>query len=121
MSNRVYWTFETTIDPADLEACIAFANEAATMVYNDEPNTLLYEYWVSEDKTRCIFHEHFADSDSALAHLGNIQPMMGRMLKLFKFKSWFICGDVSDALRTAVTRNGGQVMEALGDSGFERG
>ena len=47
-----------------------------------EPGTLQYDWFFSEDQTRCVVSEIYADSDAMLAHLGNVAEYMGRQIEL---------------------------------------
>lgn len=41
-----------------------------------------YDWYFSEDETRCEVREIYADSDAMLAHLGNVSEQLGRLVEL---------------------------------------
>ena len=47
-----------------------------------EPGTLHYDWFFSEDETKCVVREIYADSDAMLAHLGNVDDLLGRLIEL---------------------------------------
>jgi hypothetical protein len=47
-----------------------------------EPGTLHYDWFFTEDETRCVVREIYADSDAMLAHLGNVGDLLGRLVEL---------------------------------------
>jgi len=47
-----------------------------------EPGALQYDWYFSEDETRCEVRETYADSDALLAHMGNAGEKVGRLIEL---------------------------------------
>ena len=47
-----------------------------------EPGVLHYDWYFSEDETRCEVHEVYADSDAMLAHIANVADLLGPMVEL---------------------------------------
>lgn len=39
-------------------------------------------WFFSEDETKCVVREIYADSDAILAHLGNAGGLLGRLIEL---------------------------------------
>ena len=69
------------IAPADLAAFKQVAAEALKLTI-PEPGTLHYDWFFSEDETKCVVREIYADSDAMLAHLGNVGELLGRLIEL---------------------------------------
>ena len=69
------------IAPADLAAFKQVAAEALELTI-PEPGTLHYDWFFSEDETKCVVREIYADSDAMLAHLGNVGELLGRLIEL---------------------------------------
>ena len=65
------------IAPADLAAFKQVAAAALELTI-PEPGTLHYDWFFSEDETKCVVREVYANSDAMLAHLGNVGELLGR-------------------------------------------
>ena len=69
------------IAPADLAAFKQVAAAALELTI-PEPGTLHYDWFFSEDETKCVVREVYANSDAMLAHLGNVGELLGRLVEL---------------------------------------
>ena len=69
------------IAPGDLTEFKRVAAEALKLTI-PEPGTLHYDWFFSEDETKCVVREIYADSDAMLAHLGNVGDLLGRLVEL---------------------------------------
>ena len=47
-----------------------------------EPGVLHYDWFFSDDETRCEVREVYADSDAMLAHIANVGEILGPMVEL---------------------------------------
>ncbi len=79
---------------AVVEKCIARVRE-------NEPGTLLYDWYVSEDGARCIVFDTYEDSDAALFHMQNLGPLVGELAALGTLRLE-VHGEPSDELRAAI-------------------
>ena len=70
-----------SIAPSDLTEFKQVAAEALERTI-PEPGTLHYDWFFSEDETKCVVREIYADSDALLAHLGNVGELLGRLIEL---------------------------------------
>ena len=66
-----------------------------------EPGTLQYDWFFSDDGTRCVVRETYRSSDDVLAHLGNVGPLLGRLVELGGGLELEVFGEPSPALRDA--------------------
>ncbi len=69
------------IAPGDLSEFKQVAAEALELTI-PEPGTLHYDWFFSEDETKCVVRETYADSGAMLAHLGNVGGLLGRLIEL---------------------------------------
>lgn len=69
------------IAPGNLTEFKQVAAEALELTI-PEPGTLHYDWFFSEDETKCVVREIYADSDAMLAHLGNVGDLLGRLIEL---------------------------------------
>ena len=70
MSENVYWLLEVTIKPGELDNFKALMKEMVEATQANEPNTLNYEWTISEDSQNCHIYERYADSAATMTHLG---------------------------------------------------
>ena len=42
----------------------------------NEPNTVVYEWYINEDGSECHLLKTFKDSDAFMVHLGNVSHMV---------------------------------------------
>lgn len=47
-----------------------------------EATTLQYDWFFSDDETRCVVRETYANSDAVLAHLANVGELIGKLAEL---------------------------------------
>jgi len=69
MSDVVSWVAEFSIKTGQLDSFKALVEEMVKSTRN-EPNTLSYEWFLSEDNNTCHVYERYADSAATMAHLG---------------------------------------------------
>ena len=70
------------IAPGDLAEFKQVAAAALALTI-PEPGTLHYDWFFSEDETKCVVREIYADSDAMLAHLENVgELLLGRLIEL---------------------------------------
>lgn len=67
-------------------------------VHTGEPETLLYRWYLSEDETACHVHESFPSEEAFIAHLKNVEPVLGELFTLAPISGWQIFGDISPEL-----------------------
>jgi len=69
------------IAPGDLAEFKQVAAAALELTV-PEPGTLHYDWFFSEDESKCEVREIYANSDAMLAHLGNVGELLGRLIEL---------------------------------------
>ena len=69
MSDVVSWVAEFSIKTGQLDNFKALVEEMVKSTRN-EPNTLAYEWFLSEDNNTCHVYERYADSAATMSHLG---------------------------------------------------
>ena len=67
-----------------------------------ESGTLQYDWFFSDDDAQCVVRETYRDSEAVLAHLGNVTPLLGRMIDLGGGIELEVFGSPSAALREAI-------------------
>ena len=51
-------------------------------IVRGEPGNLQYDWFLSDDRTRCVVVERYVDSDAVLAHLGGVAQVLGQLAVL---------------------------------------
>ena len=65
----------------------------------EDGKTLQYDWFFNEDKTECVVHEKYINSDAVLEHIANLgENLMGELRTLCEFSPLIICGTPSDQL-----------------------
>jgi len=67
-----------------------------------EAGTLQYDWFFSDDDAQCVVRETYRDSEAVLVHLGNVAPLLGRMVELGGGIELEVFGSPSATLRDAI-------------------
>ena len=73
MNDNVYWLLEVTIKAGELDNFKALMKEMVEATQANEPNTLNYEWTITEDSQSCHIYERYADSAATMTHLGTFE------------------------------------------------
>jgi len=89
---------DIAIKPGRLED---FKAAAATLreLSSSEPGTLRYDWYISEDGTRQVTVEEFADSAAFVAHNEHAAPAVPALLETADVTAAQVLGDVDDEAR----------------------
>lgn len=118
MSNPISWNLQMAVKEGRLDKARALATEMVSAT-RQEPGTLVYEWFLSDDGKRCHINERFADSEAALAHLGNFGAKFAdRFLDCFEPTSLSVYGEPSTEARAALDGLGATYLGQL--DGFRR-
>ena len=114
----VEYLFELSIKEGKLAEFKEKAAGYTDAVRSGEPGTLEYQWWLSEDGSRCLLKEAFDSSESLLKHLENVGPALPDLLEIAPITRFEVFGDVSAEARAALEPLGAQHFGHL--VGFER-
>jgi quinol monooxygenase YgiN len=89
------------IDPNRLEEFKALAGELLRIT-DDDDGVVSYDWYLSEDGTRCVVRETYVDSAAVLAHLPLVDEQLARIGELCGAAEGDILGDASPDLRAMV-------------------
>ena len=87
------------------------ASEIITRVEATESYTLSYEWFLSNDESKCYVVHLYKDSESLLAHLRNIGDLGGPLHEIAPINDLMIFGSPSDELRQALEPVGAKIFE----------
>lgn len=71
-------------------------------IVRSEPGTLQYDWFYSQDGSRCVVRETYASSDAVLEHLGNVGPNLQRLVELGGGLELEVFGTPSKAVADAI-------------------
>lgn len=54
----------------------------ALEITKDEGTTLQYDWFFSDDETKCVVRERYANSDAVLSHMANVGELIGKFAEL---------------------------------------
>ena len=103
MSENVYWILEVAVQPGQVEAFKAMAQEMSAATKANEPGTLGYHWNAAADGTTFHIFEHYKDSASCMVHLGNFgKNFAARFMPLVKPVRFTVYGTPSDDVKKAI-------------------
>ncbi len=119
MSDHVHWLLEVTIKPGERDTFIALMREMVTTTQANEPDTLNYEWFISEDETSCKIYERYRDSAAVMTHLASFGANFAdRFLAASEPTRFVVFGDPNEEVREALGGFGAVFMAQIG--GFTR-
>ena len=68
----------------------------------NEPDTLVYEWYINEDGSECHLIENFKDSEAFMAHLENVSHMFDTLFQFSTMTRAKIYGRPSDELKQSL-------------------
>ena len=118
MSNVVSWSIQLSVKEGQMENARELSEEMIVATRN-EPGTLAYEWYVSDDGAICHIHEKYADSDAVLAHLGAFGAnFMDRFMQIFQPTALYVYGNPNAAAKEVLDNFGAVYLPPFG--GFTR-
>ena len=119
MSDNVHWVIELEIKQGELDNFKALMNEMVEATRANEPGTMNYEWFISDDESSCHLYERYADSAATMTHLGWFgQNFAERFMAAVAPTRLVVYGDPNDEVRAALSAFGAVHMAQIG--GFAR-
>jgi quinol monooxygenase YgiN len=110
-TNQIRAIAEVSIPEGKINEFRKLAAEIIARVEANEPNTLRYEWFLSNDKSKCFVVQIYKDSEAVIDHLGNFGDLNGPFHEVAPLTGLMIFGSPSDELR--------QTLEPIGAKMFE--
>ena len=101
-------TAKFKIQKGKVEEFKELVNQAIEVVRDNEPGTLIYDYYINEKRSECVAVESYIDSDAAMTHAGNVGELVSNMMEISSLKL-SIYGDVSKELRDGMEPLGARI------------
>ena len=102
MSSAIVTDFQLSIKEGQVEAFKTFVTTMIEVTNVNEPNTLVYEWFINEDGTECHLLETFKDSDAFMTHLGNVGHMFDTLFQFATMTRAKIYGSPSNELQASL-------------------
>lgn len=119
MNKNIFWIFELYIKEGKLDSLKQLMKEMVEATKANEPDTLAYEWTMSEDATTCHIHERYTDSAATLVHLKTFnEKYAARLMEIGDATNFVVYGNPSDELRKELDTFGARYMPPIG--GFSR-
>jgi quinol monooxygenase YgiN len=100
MSDTLIVIAENTIHAGQLDNFKALLREIIDTIQREEPQTLNYECFITEDGGAATFFERYTDSEACLAHLANLGPRYSaRLFECLTPTKLTVYGNPSDKAR----------------------
>lgn len=102
MTNNVFWVLKADVLDGQLDALKAIAPKFCEMT-KTEPGSIAYEWSLSADEKTVHIYERYEDADAALAHFGNVGPVLPELMGVSIAPTVIECyGAASDAFKEAL-------------------
>lgn len=119
MNEIIFWILETEIGENKLEDLKTLMTEMVEQTKANEPGTLNYEWFISEDEKKCYLFERYENSDAVMVHLSSFMSNYAkRFMEILKVKKFDLFGNPNDTARNALNKMGVKYNNPLG--GFQR-
>jgi len=119
MSGNVHWNLEMAVKDGQLDAFKALMAEMVAATQANEPGTMNYEWFLSEDGRTCHIYERYQDSAATLVHLGSFGKLYAERFMAAATPTRFsLYGAPSDEVKQALAPIGAVHFGQIG--GFAR-
>jgi quinol monooxygenase YgiN len=117
MQNEIYSIYHLSIAPSDFDAFEKLIQPIVAAT-REEPDTTIYEYVVSSDRTAVHIVERYR-TQGLLPHVvQTFMPFAERFLKLVKVEKLFVYGDTTPEIRAKLDGFGAIYLTSF--AGFSR-
>jgi len=107
MNEIIFWILETEIGEGKLDDLKSLMTEMSENTKANEPGTLNYEWFISEDNKKCYLFERYENSDAVLVHLSSFMKIYAaRFMEILKVKKFELFGNPSDAAKEKLNKMG---------------
>jgi quinol monooxygenase YgiN len=118
MESHVSWVIELAVKEGALGAFTELMGEMVAGT-SGEPQTLGYEWYISDDESTIHIFEKYADSEAMILHVnGFLEKWAGRFLESVDVTAFTVYGDPSPAARELLAGFGPTYLGPWG--GFSR-
>ena len=99
-SNHIYWNVEATIKNKKHKDVCKLIIKMKDYVAKEEPQTLEYDFYFNEDKSKLFINECYSNNEAALIHLNNFNQFSKDFFKNIELLKVNMFGPVNDKIRS---------------------
>jgi quinol monooxygenase YgiN len=99
MSDSVFFVVELEVKPGQIDQLQSVMEEMAAVTQADEPGTLNYEWFLTDDGSACYIFERYANPDAAVVHSRTFPPELSRRAMAFLPTRLTAYGKLTGAIR----------------------
>jgi len=104
-NNQIHVRAEFTIEKGKIEEFKKLRQNMSRIVENNEPDTINYQFYLNRSETKCMVHETYTNSESALAHIIGIasKTILPKIFNISKLTRLDVYGNLSEELQNVIT------------------
>lgn len=120
MSNQIHIQAEIIIKKEKIDEFKKLIRKMSKLVQINEPNTLQYHFYLSDDNTRCIVYEKYVDSKATIEHNNGMasKTILPQIFKISKLNRLEVYGKPSKELQKILTNFNTKIYDFV--TGFDR-
>ena len=99
MSDSVFFIVELEVNPSQIDDLRNVMREMVDVTRRDEPGTLSYEWFLTDDGTACHIYESYADPAAAVVHSATFPAELSRRAQAFLPTRLTAYGTMTDEIR----------------------
>lgn len=118
--NQIQFRAEFTIEQGKIEEYKKLVQEMSRLIEANEPDTMIYQFYLNKDETKCIVHEIYANSEAVLAHNASVasQKILPKIFSVSRISRFDVYGNPSEELQKVLTSFNAQTYNLF--AGFSR-
>jgi quinol monooxygenase YgiN len=120
MSENIHIRAEFIIEKDNVEQYKLLIREMSNFVEINEPSTLVYQFYLNGDGTKCMVHETYVDSNAVLSHNDSTasKTILPRIFNIAKLNTIDVYGNPSNELKKLLASFNSQIFNLY--TGFSR-
>ena len=101
ISENIHIRAEFIIEKDNVEQYKLLIREMSNFVEINEPSTLVYQFYLNGDGTKCMVHETYVDSNAVLSHNDSTasKTILPRIFNIAKLNTIDVYGNPSNELK----------------------
>jgi hypothetical protein len=120
MSENIRIRAEFIIEKDNVEQYKLLIREMSNFVEINEPSTLIYQFYLNGDGTKCMVHETYVDSNAVLSHNDSTasKTILPRIFNIAKLNTLDVYGNPNNELKKLLASFNSQIFNLY--TGFSR-
>ena len=120
MSENIHIRAEFIVEKDKVEQFKKLIREMSNVVETIEPSTLVYQFYINGDGTKCMVHETYVDSEAVLSHNESTasKTILPSIFNIAKLNTLDVYGNPSNELKKLLASFNSQIFNLY--TGFSR-